>query len=276
MFGKMTIFQRLVFIGILLLGASITSILLLHITILGFESMINGVILTENLGEISQQYLLEVRKEEKEIFINVGDPVKQEEYLKKWEEACAKSTEIYNRIKAGAPDYSEDVAKLQAGLETYRTVGKKVFNDSMNGQYTSSGEANDAMTIVAKKIVDQIHDDTLKMTGRARLEAETHKEHIKHRALIFQGVMLTVSFMTILGLWLIARGIAKSLSDAQSNIIRLGHQDFTVTFDAMGGDEIASIGRSLNEMTHSLRNAFQEILSVSQSLGGVSEAMLLT
>lgn len=276
MFKNITIFQRIILIGALLLTTAVTSILLLHITILGFESMINGHLFTEKLGEISQKFLLETRRGEKDIIINVGDPVQQEKYMEKWKEAIINTAEVYRQIKTRSPDYVEDVTMLQDGLEKYETVARKVFSDSMNGYYTSPGEANDAMTIVAKTIVHKIQDNTKRMTEHAHLDAEKDKERIKIHALIVQGSMLTMSFMMVMGLWFIAKGITQSLRNAESGISRLGDRDFTVMFDSNGGDEISSIGRSLNEMTNSLRNAFKEIMTVSQNLGGLSEEASLS
>jgi methyl-accepting chemotaxis protein len=270
MLRNLTVFKRLILIGLLLIGVAMVGVTSLFMTVSAFESMIDHDILTETLGEVSQKLVLEVRRSEKDIFINMGDPTKQEEYLAKWQKSLQQTEQVYARIKTESPDYAADIVKLEEGLAKYQVSGKKVIDDCIKGIYSSAGEANDAIGIVAKVIIHKLQEDTFKMTERAHREAQATKKNVKTRVIISLGVVLGVSLLALTGLWLIATGIRTTIHDAEQGIGRLGAGDFTVVFDTKGRDEFSCMGTALNSMAQSLKNAFQQITHVSRELEGLS------
>jgi len=270
MLKNVTVFRRLVFIGILLVGVSIMGIISLEMTLAKFKTTINGAVLVEGLGKDSKESVLQIRRNEKDIIINIGDPIKQEEYQPKWKKALDDTQAIYSRIKDVAPDYAPEVAVIQEGLAKYGVTGGKVLQDTINGQYSSAGEANDAMSIVAKAVIHKLQEDTETLTARAHSEAEEAIRTLQVLNTIVEAIMFSISAIAVAALWLIAKGIKTAIHDAELRIERLGKQDFTVVFDTDGRDEFSSMGTALNSMVNSLKNAFQEIMSVSRELGGLS------
>lgn len=201
----------------------------------------------------------------------MGDSKKQKEYLQKWEKSLADTEVIYHQIETETPRYSEDITKLKGELEQYKIIARRVLNDSIDGQYTSTAEANRTLGTVAKVIIHEVQNIPIKMTEHAHHEAEIRKKNLETQVIIVQGLMGIISFIAIISLWFIAKGITQSLREIESKIAYLKNQDLTVVFDSNGRNEIASMGHSLNEMTQSLRDAFREIIGGAQNLGGLSK-----
>jgi methyl-accepting chemotaxis protein len=271
MLRNVTIFKRLIFIALLLVGLSILGVASLEMTLAKFRTTVDGAVRIEGLGKDSKEAVLQIRRNEKDIIINIGDPIKQEEYQKTWQVALAETQAIYSRIGDEAPSYAADVAKLQEGLKKYSVNGGKVLQDSIIGKYSSAGEANDAMTIVAKVIIQQLQEDTDNMNVRAHGETTAALTQLQLMNNSVEAIMVVASVMAVAILWFIATGIRTTIHAAEVGIERLGKRDFTVTFDTSGRDEFSCMGVALNGMVDSLKNAFQEIMSVSQQLGGLSK-----
>lgn len=271
MLQKITIVKRLLIVQAILLLVIFTSIASIHKLIVGFESIIEHDLEVEILSERAEKLVLEVRKNEKDIFINIGNPTKQEEYLSKWEKSIEDTISVYEQIKVTNPDFSGDVTKFEEGIREYRTEGKSVLELAIAGKFANANDANITMTAIAKPIVHAIQEGTEAMIVRTKNDSEIQKHNMENLGYMAEGSTLVISIIGVLFLWITASGIKKSLGEIGINVNRLGHRDFTVRFDSHSNDEIAFLGKSLNQMVGSLKEAFQEVINESDTVHDISK-----
>lgn len=271
MFQKFTISQRLGFVQILVVILSAIAITFLYTTSTGYSSLISEKFKVRALTRVSERMILEIRKHEKDIIINLGVLAKQEGYLQKWDSSISDVEKLYNQIDTADPEYSKDVVKLRDELGEYKTLAKKVLDGAMTGKYTNVADANNAMTLEAKSIVHKLQEDSDSFIKKVVEDSDKDQKNIENRAHVAQISLLVLTIIISLFLRFLSKGIVVSLREMSSGITRLGNKDFTARFDSSGRDELSRMGESLNEMTHSLKGAFGEIISVSDTVHGVSE-----
>jgi methyl-accepting chemotaxis protein len=271
MFKNITFAKRLTAVQIMIGISSIISILTVVFIINQYNEIINKNMMTSLLCERAEKLVLEIRKSEKDVIINIGTPSKQEEYLKKWEKSITETIAVYDQIKVVDSSFKKDIDNLEAGLAQYKEEGGKVLSDSIAGQFSSVSDANSKMSLVAKVIVHKLQEDTENIIGISKNASLKSIKTIEIYSFVAQGVMILMSLLGVIFLWQIAKAIITSLIDIGVKVVRLGaNKDFTVRFKDDGVDEVSKIGHSLNDMTSSLNHAFMEVMTVSEQVNLLS------
>ncbi|MDD2891463.1 MAG: methyl-accepting chemotaxis protein [Candidatus Gracilibacteria bacterium] len=271
MFRNFTIARRLFVAQVILAIIIIISLGTVHNLIVGFESIISRDLEVEILSERAEKLVLEVRKSEKDVLLNIGTSAKQEKYLSEWKKSIIKTLEVYDQIKATNSDFSDTVVKLEEGIEKYKTDAQSILESAITGKFVSANEANIIMTDIVKPIVHKVQEDTESMITVAKQESEVRKSDIEIKSRIAEVVMVVISTIGILFLWITTKGIQASLKAMESQVNHLKNKDLTVVFDESGKDEISFINRRLNEMLRSLRSSFGNVIDESNKLHDMSD-----
>lgn len=214
---------------------------------------------------------LEMRRHEKDVIINFGTTEKQNESFSKWQKAVSDTKGTYEKIKELNPVYTQDIDKLLDLLGKYSTHCMSSLPKAINGTFKTTQEANNEITSTAKAIVHELQDGAEKLMKDTSEASEKEKHDTHTKAFIAQCAVLLLSILILVLLWFISKGIHTSLREIDRGITRLKDCDFTASFNADGKDEIAQMGRSLNDMTQSLRSAFEDVVNVSVHLQTVAE-----
>jgi len=170
-------------------------------------------------GAAARAQVLELRRYEKDMFINIEKADKVTEYEGKWNAAYGKLGELLDRLDktAGAGPDHEAIAAARDSLATYTTALKKVVSDIRSGAVTATAAANLALTPFKDPI--RVLDDTL------RKFADDHQQTMTdHGAAIDASVASALTFafiMTVIALagsftvaYLLARSIRRPLESA--------------------------------------------------------------
>src|SRR5579859_7794399 len=95
-------------------------------------------------SESARSNTLQLRRSEKDYFLNIGDAAKQEEYLGKWDKAAAHLRDDLTTIDklAETADDHGDAAAMTADLATYEAGFKQVVGKLRTNEITTPEAAN--------------------------------------------------------------------------------------------------------------------------------------
>jgi methyl-accepting chemotaxis protein len=230
--------------------------------------------------------ILALRRFEKDIFINIDNPEKVNEYYAKWNEAREK---VGQRIAD-----LEKVATLAKDRESIKGVKENLalYVGGFNGVYGKIGAGGLTGTVAANKAVAEFKEATHRMEsaatelaqeGNKRMEAAEGEVTDKSRHTI--SIVLIISLVSIVvGVFLscfITRYLIGQLGDEPAYIAEIATKvadgDLSICFDANKKREtgvyaaVKSMVANLREMTTMLADISAGIASASNQLQATSE-----
>ena len=217
--NRFTIFQRLLFLsGIALAGLLCVAgigVVALSETLVASQHVVGVSKRIESLSERSLTALLNIRRYEKDLLLNMGDPVRQDDYQNKWNASLADARQLYSEIAVTAPEYRPLRDRLNSGLTEYETKSRSVLQTAVAGGYSNPREANDAISVVAKVVIHRMEED-LKDSGKKAAEGASQAwAFAESRAQLARSAMLGFSILAglvcVLGMLTVALGVRKSL-----------------------------------------------------------------
>jgi methyl-accepting chemotaxis protein len=163
-------------------------------------------------------------------------------------------------------------------LKDYEACAYKVLHDSTMGVYPTSGEANDALSIVAKKHVHKLQAETKQIADEAGAASRTAKQAILADAAaekwLLGSVSAIVGALAILIVIVLSRLIAGGIAGLRSGIDRLATEhDLTLRFDAAGRNDLGIMGAALNNMMQSMASVFGNVRLVSDGLKKLADGV---
>jgi methyl-accepting chemotaxis protein len=224
--------------------------------------------------------IVQMRRYEKDLFINIGDKVKEADYLRQWEDAFAAAqarlADLDKIDDALNADEKEKVRALKTNLSTYATGFKKVASLVAGGQITGVKEANAAMG----EVKDEIHKAEADAKDEASLaNADMQKQDVA----IEEAAVRTIRFMTILlacavllavavGV-VITRSITGPVAEGARVAERLADGDLKVVVTAAGRDEIGTMLASMARMLDKLRSVVGDVKQASENVAAGSQEL---
>ncbi len=217
-----------------------------------------------------------MRRYEKDAFINIAEPVKVEEYVKKWGEAreqAKKRLDVLNRLE-DEPKEKAILAGIGRSFEGYETGFKMVVEQIKNGKIPTTQDANKAIG----DYKEAIHQTEKQITEYAAINDETMGTVKKgldadeQRAMILSAAIETCSFIVVLLIMtLLVRSIKRPLTQIELlvNDIAQGEGDLTRRLAYDGRDELGAICIGFNVFIEKLRGI---IYQVAQSAVQVASA----
>jgi methyl-accepting chemotaxis protein len=229
--------------------------------------------------------VLELRRFEKDVFINIGSTEKTEEYFKKWQDATEKvAARAADLEQATSLDKDREAIKqLRENLGLYSAGFKKVYELIRAGKITTTADAN--------KAIGQYKDATHRMEDTAAaLAKEGNRRMDLAEATVVGKSRQTVSLMLVVILvslvagvllsLLITRSITAPLNKAVAATNLLAQGDLTVRLESGARDETGQLLTAMGEMAERLKSvvgevnsAVENVASGSQELSSSSEEM---
>jgi methyl-accepting chemotaxis protein len=289
MFKNMKIGKRLSlgfgFVLIMLLGIGmsgywgVNSISNLTINMLQGDSMVS-----EHASR-ARANVLGLRRYEKDLFINIGDKAKEEEYLKKWKE---QGEHLNARIKdmEKAATLKQDIDAIQV-IKTnealYEAGALKVFNLVQSGAIKTTQDANKAineykeeshkMENVAKDLSDEANK-------RMDAQEEVVKQRTSHTNTIMLALALTAVALSVFITLFITRSITSPIEEAVVVSNRLAEGNLNIDIEVKSTDETGQLLSAMKNMVERLKmivadvkTASDNVASGSQQLSAGSEQM---
>jgi methyl-accepting chemotaxis protein len=216
-----------------------------------------------------------LRQYEKDMFINISDPAKVEEYRKKWTDA---RDSLIGRVsdmeKIVTLPEDQDLMKSVRGNEEKYTAGVKgVLQKIAVGEIKTTQDANTAMEPfkdATHKLVDQMKEFSAKAGERVDAE-EIALNAFAVRLNTMLLVVVVIMGISGIGIAvLITRSITHPLSLMQTTISEVErHSDFTRHVPVDSNDEVGQTAKAFNRLMDNLRGIIRQ---TREAVNGIAEA----
>jgi methyl-accepting chemotaxis protein len=209
-----------------------------------------------NAANVEKQ-ALELRRFEKDTFINIDDADRVESYRDRWVTSHQNllATLEKGRQLAGTPAIEALYRDGVEALTSYERGYSAIVQQIQNGQLTSTANANEALTDY-KQSIYQLEKVAASINETAQERVAQTDETIDGQymaalwALVISAVVALV-LASILAI-VITRGIVRPLREAVELARRVAEGDLTSSVEPKGKDELAMLLGSMNEMQHKL------------------------
>lgn len=224
---------------------------------------------------------LELRRFEKDIFLNIDSSAKVAEYTGKWREALAAIREPIAALEKIATDQVDlDTAKsMRLDIAAYESGFTPVLQRIATGELKTPQEGNAAIAPFKEEIrrletsADEFaaaHEKEM----RAMLDEIQKLENSVTRTLLFT-LGLTLLLLLILSV-LIARSITVPLAVAVAAAGRVAEGNLTVTIESSSNDETGQLLQALRRVIESLARVLTEVRSGATALSSAAQQVSAT
>jgi methyl-accepting chemotaxis protein len=216
-----------------------------------------------------------LRRFEKDYFINIGDAKTRAGYLTKWRESMDAAQGELKAATAADPAQAASLSALADKLGQYGEGLGNVSGRIEAASITSTADANGAMT----HYKDSVHamEDALKQIARHSqntidgLGASIDATRATVRAELLVLLLATSLAAAALSL-LIIRSISRPLTDMSRSSQELARRrDLTLPLPAFGRNEIGVMAESLRELVDAVRTAIRDSYAHSAQLVTAAE-----
>lgn len=267
---------------VLLLGASASGLWGVRTTTGKMKETLHMDAGLASLSAQAKSHVLGIRRYEKDIFLNIGSPDKQEKYAQKWRtEVASLKTGLDALGKTVTLDGDKEIlSEMREKLSVYEPGFLEVYGRIKNGTIATPQAANEA--------IGEYKDATHKMEEHAEKLASEGAQRMalkEGEAISFAGtvtwviaVIAAAAFViSILVSLLTTRRITAPLNEGvhASDIISNGDlsgKDIEVRSE----DELGVLAASLNRMKKSLSDMIGSIASTSGQVASSSEELSVT
>jgi methyl-accepting chemotaxis protein len=199
---------------------------------------------------------LDLRRFEKDFFINIGDQAKQADYLAKWTTAHQAFEDKLASIERQpiTPEMHESIRAMRADAAEYASAFETLVHRIQTGEVKTAADAN--REIAAKK--DQIH----RVEGLAQsVDEETTKTMQEKKKIIAnveenaRTLMLSVTVLSLIVVFLISIAVTRSITGPIAVAVgvaeKLAQGDSEQRIEVRGRDEAAQLLGAMQKMIDS-------------------------
>ncbi|WP_158604679.1 methyl-accepting chemotaxis protein [Aquitalea palustris] len=226
-----------------------------------------------------------LRRFEKDYFLNVASVEKRSEYLGKWKETYGKAQDtvkvLLQELNAGNNSLSASltgpVTRQGELLQAYADGFTAVSTQVEAGSIATPADGNAAIG----KYKENVHqmEDMLQTISKSAVEAvdALGSQINTTSSSVRTAVLALLAIALLLGLalsWLIIRSIRHPLNSMRDSSQHLAQsRDLTHQFPDLGRNELGSMGRSVADLVGTVRTLIQESHGYSSQLVGVADQL---
>ncbi len=270
------------------LGFGVVVLLLIGIVITGYwgvNSMSDSTIkmlkgdqtIAEHAAR-ARANVLGLRRYEKDLFLNIGDKAKEEEYLKKWQDQHDRvGKRLDDAEKAAYLEKEKDEVKaMRTELSAYDSGFRKVLSQINSGVIKTPQQANAAIN----EYKDSIH----KLEATAEQLADESNERMDKQEGFFTDlarstnlIMLTLSFaaiiLSVIVTIFITRSITNPINEAVTVSNKLAQGDLQVSIEQKSRDEMGQMLGAMKAMTDKLKGIIADVKVAADNVASGSEQL---
>ena len=244
-----------------------------------FQELENEDLPALSLLSKTHKDVLNLRRHEKDIFLNIGNVEAQKKYFEQFIANIKKTGEQFGALNAkiqSEEDVSSDLKKKLAEapthLEAYGKTVKPLLEKGMAGGFANGTEATAALGETAKN-----HARTLESTlGEADKffstmidrQALNVNHEISTDTKIFSLAILVVTIVSLMLIWWLLRSILKPIKAtiAMLRDIAEGEGDLTARLNASNKDELGEMAKWFNVFIGKIQSTVRKISSGAATL----------
>ncbi len=239
---------------------------------------------SQNAAEASVA-VLNLRRYEKDIFLNMRSGDKVMEYAKKWNNQYEAFSVELNEMEEGSASQQdkEMIRSMATGMDQYKAGFSKVFSGIRSGAVRTPEAANAAMA----EFKDETHQvekaaEDLVVEGNHRMRAMKKElnSRVQQAVLLMIVILCSALVLTAFVGRLITSSIANPLAEGVAIATKISEGDLTVDIDVKSTDETGQLLMTMKNMVEKLKNvvgdvktAADNVASGSQQLSAGSEQM---
>jgi len=197
--------------------------------------------------------VLDLRRFEKDLFLNIGDKAKEADYLAKWETSRRALDEHLNTLEQVDHDEQERTAirQVRADVATYATALQGVAAGIGKGEFKTASAANKAIAPVKENIrsveeaTQKLDDDSARRMGE---KAKVIIEVEKNARMVAAFVTLIALIIAMIIAVTVTRSITGPILEAVTVSEKLALGDTEQTLKVRGKDETAQLLASMQKM----------------------------
>lgn len=273
MFGNLKIGTRLIlaFGLLLLLMATATGAGYWGMGSIGNETldMLRTDARLERSSARAQISTLELRRFEKDTFLNLGDPSKMDDYLTKWNDNRQQLANHLEEIEKDSvrKEDKDKAALMRSEVAAYESAFNQVVRKIRDKAITRPEDANAAI-VYAK-------DDIHRMEQLAQEMSSDHSDRMAAREGVTKDLVSRVSFIILIAVLIalvagvvvsifMTRSITTPIFDVVKVVDKVGEGDLRVTIDVDRHDEAGQLMKAMKNMVESLRAKAVAATSIAQ------------
>lgn len=221
-----------------------------------------------------------MRRNEKNLFIAIGDTSSTDEFKKRWDSALSLTNERLDAMNklVETPKDKETITTIKKNLDAYATGFREVYSQIQAGQITTAQGGNEAIDPYVKAAKQTETTVTEFATQMDKQMAEMVKEAegtAKKVQFIVLALAAIAALFAIIAAMLIIRSITRPLALflERTTDIAQGEGDLTKRLDVNGSDEIAQISRMFNQFIEKLHGIISLISTTSTQVAAASSQL---
>ena len=229
--------------------------------------------------------ILGMRRYEKDMFLNLGDPKKVDEYFVKWTTEADKSAERVSDLEKTVihKDDAEKIKVIKENLSEYKTGFTKVAASIRDGGIKNAADGNAAMEQYkgASRDMEQTAVALAQAANKEMQEAKgVIQEATRKVVFLLVAVALAAVLVAVALTLLVTRSIKRPLQLGVETADKLAAGDLTIEIGLTAKDETGLLLAAMGNMVSKLREIVTEVKAAtnhvatgSQELSSSSEQM---
>src|SRR5258708_32119385 len=277
----------------LLLGFGVVLMLLLVVAGAGYwgldsvkqetVSMLQGDAQISQFSALIKADTLELRRAEKDSFLNIDDVKKREDYVstwKKWREDLKGRLADVDKKKLTAED-KQAVRKMDENASNYENGYSKVLAMIEDGRLKTPQAANAAIAEY-KASIHQLEQDPTHLAD-AHFKTISSKDQVmadfaRRTMILMLFIVIIASIVAVLTAQVIARGVSRPVEAMTTHLAEMaaGGGDLTRRIEVKSADEVGQMSASLNEFLQKLEKIIIEVKSAARSISSAAQQVSST
>ncbi len=252
------------------LGFGAILVLLVMVAAVGYWNLLSTAAITTRILESDaplvekafriRAHTLELRRYEKDMFLNMGSPEKEAEYGAKWNEWHQKLGQLLNEVERLATSDAdrESVRVMRQDAATYDEALQKVLAGIRAGSLKTPQEANNAFSVhkeTIRRLEETVDEFALKHSSAMQGLDRAVNDTTSHSAWLMVAVILLGFTASIVIGFFITRSITAPIQQAVEVAELVAEGDLKVTIEADSRDEAGQMLTSLARMVATLDRA---------------------
>jgi len=216
-----------------------------------------------------------LRRYEKDLLINLGDPALVERYRKSWNEThegVGRGLAVIAKLHVTSTTRAM-IADMEKALQDYKSGFVQIAERVGKGEFSDTAAANKALEPI-KGPVRALDKQLEELTQLINKQGAEEVERLAAEVAVTRNALLSIMLlgMVVIGTYTLfnIRSILQPLSSAVASTERIAAQDLSQTIDVKGHDETAAMMRGVQGMQASIREVVAGVRSATDSIATAS------
>jgi len=222
-----------------------------------------------------------MRRYEKDLYLNIGDVAKMEEYRKKWGDALDHFRKRMDEMAklADAPTDRDAIATINKNIASYVDGFGKVYEQIKSGEIKTPQEANKAIGVYK----EATHQSEAMVTEFATHIDKQTEVDVKNAVSTGKNIQVTLLVLSIavfllaaIQAFLLIRSITAPLKKVVALAGTIATGDLTARVEVTSGDETGQLVASMKAMTENLHHIINQVSTTSNQVAAAGSQLHTT